>query len=149
MARSNKLNIYIYISNWICQKVAAKIAKTGHFCCRHQVQKTFHPTPVLWSHNCHSPTHCTLWPYSYWWSKANLHSGLHWTRINSLGMLHCIVWLKEATYSECTQSLKTTTPHPCAFDTKLSATHPLLEQSLGCLKMQALTASPLGFERPQ
>ena len=45
-----------HISNWICQKVAAKIAKTAHFRCRHQVQKTYHPTPVLWSHNCHSPT---------------------------------------------------------------------------------------------
>ena len=38
---------------------------------------------------------------------------------------------------------------PCAFDTQLRASHPLLELSLGCLEMQALTASTLQFERPQ
>ena len=33
--------------------------------------------------------------------------------------------------------------------TQLRATHPLLDLSLGCLEMQALTASTLQFERPQ
>ena len=51
--------------------------KTGNFCCHNQLQKPSHPTPVLWSHTCQSPTHCTLWVYSNWWLKANYHSGLH------------------------------------------------------------------------
>ena len=28
----------IYISNWICQKVAAQIVKTSQFCCRHKLK---------------------------------------------------------------------------------------------------------------
>ena len=50
-----------YISNWICQKVAAGIVKTSQFCCHHEVQKVTLPSPVLWSHSCpnHPPTaHC-------------------------------------------------------------------------------------------
>ena len=46
-------------------------------------------------------------------------------------------------------SASSTPPQLCAFDTQLRVTHPLLELSLGSLEKQALTASPLHFERPQ
>ena len=133
------------ISNWICQKVAAKIAKTGHFCCRQQVQKTLHPTPVLWSHNCHSQTHCTLWPYSNWWSKADLHSGLHWARKSCLGIQHCKVWLKEVTYSECIQSLKNNHTPPLCFWHKTQCHPPTVRTVPGLLKNASLDGKPPGF----
>ena len=38
-------------------------------------------------------------------------------------------------------------PQPCGFDTQVRVTHPLLDQSLGCLAEQVLTASPLNFAR--
>ena len=31
--------LYIYLTNWICQKVPAEMVKTSQFCCRDKVQK--------------------------------------------------------------------------------------------------------------
>ena len=62
----------------------------------------------------------------------------------------CNVSLNEAAYSNCIQSMETTTlPDSPVLLTQLSATYLLLELSLGCLEMQALTASTLQFEQPQ
>ena len=38
-------NSYIYISNWICQKVPAEIVKTSQFRCCHKVKKSYPPHP--------------------------------------------------------------------------------------------------------
>ena len=70
---------------------------------------------------------------------------------NCQGTLDCKVSLKQATYSNYSQSLKLAPlPSPLLLtdNSELRVTHPLLELPLGCLEKQALTASPLNFERP-
>ena len=64
---------------------------------------------------------------------------------NCQGILHCKVSLNQVTYSNYSQSLKAA-PLPSSV---LLTHNSLLELFLGCLEKQALTASPLHFERPQ
>ena len=94
---------------------------------------------MLWSYNCQSPTHTTVGLHSNWWSKAiiiQLYTGAG--KIANEGTLYCKISLNELT------AVKVNPPSPV-----LLTHNSELELSLGCLAKQALTASPLHFERPQ
>ena len=77
---------------------------------------------MLWSYNCQSPTHSTVWVYCNWWSKANYHSALHCAgKIANEGMLYCKISLKRPQTRTAVKVSKQQPPQPCAFDTQLRA----------------------------
>ena len=121
--------------------MAAEIVKTGKFCSRHKLEKLSLPTHVLWSQTAnHPPTaHCgftligdqkqtIIQAYT---SPGKIAKASYTVRSHSTRS-HTITAVKVS---------KQQPSQPCAFDTQLRATHPLLELSLGCLEMQALTAT--------
>ena len=78
---------------------------------------------MLWSYNCQSPTHTTVWVHSNWWSKANYHSALHWCR-EKLPIKACYTVKSHLTRPQTLTAVKVSKqqpPQPCAFDTPLRA----------------------------
>ena len=130
----------VYISNCISQKVPAEIVETTKLCCSHKVQKPASP-PLCFAHttaNHPATAHCGLTLIGD--QKQTIMQA--YTRPGKIAM---------ASYTVNSHLTRPQTqrnhPQPCAFDTQLRVTHPLLELSLGCLAKQVLTASPLNFER--
>ena len=127
-----------------CQKVPAEIVKTSQFCYRHKVKKKLLSPPLCFGQttaNHHPTPHCgftltgdqkqtIIQAYTSPGkiAKASYTGKSHLTRPQTLTAV---------------KVSKQQPPSPV-----LLTHNSELELSLGCLAKQALTASPLNFERP-
>ena len=127
-----------------------EIVKTSQFCFRQPSTKA-PPCPSLCSGHTttnHPPTaHCGLTLMGD--QKKTIIQAYTSPGKNPQGNLRCQIHLRRPHTLTAVKVSKRIATQPCDFDTQLRATHPLLEPPLGSLEMQALTASPLHFERPQ
>ena len=102
---------------------------------------------MLWSDNCQSPTHTTVWVHSNLVIKSKLSFSSTLVQ-GKLSMKACYTVKSHLTRPQTLTAVKVSKeqPPPCPV---LLTHHSELALSLGCLAKQALTASPLHFERPQ
>ena len=95
--------IYIYISNWICQKVAAEIVKTSQFCCRHKLKEKLPSPPLCFGQTTanHPPTPQCGFTLIGDQKQTIIQAYTGAGKIANEGMLHRKVPLNKATNSNC------------------------------------------------